>query len=69
MYDSTSHTFGFHSDGHTPLGLGVTIVAISEINGQYYSSIIPTTTFAGTTVTLNMQATTLAAFRTAVAAL
>jgi hypothetical protein len=69
LYDSASHTFGFHSDGHTPLGLSVTIVAISEINGSYFSSIVPTTTTANMVVPLTFQPTTLAAFTSAVNAL
>ena len=68
-YDSATHMFGFHSDGHTPLGLSVTIVALSEINGQYYSSIVPTTTTTNMIVPLTFQPTTLAAFTTAVDAL
>ncbi len=68
-YDSATHIFGFHSDGNTPLGLSVTVVAISEINGQYFSSIVSTTTSANMLVTLNFQPTTLAAFTAAVNAL
>ena len=68
-YTSATNTFGFHSDGHTPLGLSVTIVAMAKIGTQYYSCIVPTTTTTNMLVPLNMQATTLPAFKTAVSAL
>lgn len=68
-YDATNHICGFHSDGNTPIGISVSIVAISEKNGQYYSSIVSTTTVANMLVTLTMTPTTLADIKTQVALL
>lgn len=52
-----------------PIGLQVTIVALSEQNGDYYSSFTPITIQDNTPVTISMNATTLADFQSALDAL
>ncbi len=47
-----------------PIGLDATIVAISEISGDYYSAFVPITISAGHVENITLNATTLAQFET-----
>ncbi len=47
----------------TPVGTQIKIVAISEINGQYYSSITPVTVTANLTQSITLNPTTLSALK------
>lgn len=51
---------------NTPIGTQVTIVCISEIDGDYFSALVPVTVTANIVVPVTMSATTLSAFETAI---
>lgn len=49
-----------------PLNMSVTVVCISEIDGNYYSAFVPVTVTSNIVVPVTMSPTTLGAFETAV---
>lgn len=57
-YDGTN--FASYTNS-IPVGLSVTVVCISEINGDYFSAFVPVTVTANMVVPVTMNATTLAA--------
>ncbi len=63
LYQGTSNQI-FSAWYSLPIGLNVTIVAISEIGGQYYSSFTPATLTSGFNVNITLNATTLAQINT-----
>ena len=64
LYCGTTNLQAFGHWGQVPIGINATIVAISEINGQYYSAFVPTTITASMTSAVTLTATTNAAILT-----
>ena len=62
---SGSNLFETHYNG-IPIGMQLTIVAISELNGTYYSSITPITMTNNHSETITMTATTIADIQNAI---
>ncbi len=52
-----------------PIGLNITVVAVSDINGTYYSSFTNTMVIQGLNLPITLQPTTLAQFQAAALAL
>lgn len=65
MEYSGSNLFETHYNG-IPVGMQLTIVAISELNGTYYSSITPITMTANHSETITMTATTIVDIQNAI---
>lgn len=65
MEYSGSNLFETHYNG-IPIGMQLTIVAISELNGTYYSSITPITMTNNHSETITMTATTIADIQNAI---
>ncbi len=65
MEYSGSNLFETHYNG-IPVGMQLTIVAISELNGTYYSSFTPITMTANHSETITMTATTIADIQNAI---
>ena len=68
-YNPLTHIFSLDNGYEIPTGLNFTVVAISEIDGNYYSYIQNHTATAGMSINMNFTPTTLAAFWAAVDAL
>lgn len=65
MEYSGSNLFETHYNG-IPVGMQLTIVAISELNGTYYSSFTPITMTSNHSETLTMTATTITSIQNAI---
>jgi hypothetical protein len=59
-------TFDSGGGYEAPIGLSATIIAISLVNGQYYSAIVPITIAAGGNYSVTLAPTTLADFEAAI---
>ncbi len=64
LSQTTTNNQLFSAWYNLPIGMNVTIVAISEISGQYYSSFTPATLTSGFNPTITLNATTLAQINT-----
>jgi hypothetical protein len=65
----TSPNYYFHAGTHTPIGLSVTIIAISQKGSNYYYDILPETTAANAVFNVTMTQAPLSTIQAAVGAL
>ncbi len=63
-YDAGPSTFATGTSYAAPVGMGVTLVSLALINGDYYSSFTNSTLVVGHNETITYQPTTLAQFNT-----
>ncbi|MBK6775271.1 MAG: hypothetical protein IPG74_05275 [Flavobacteriales bacterium] len=61
-YNAGPSTFATGTSYAAPVGMGVTLVSLALINGDYYSSFTNSTLVVGHNETITYQPTTLAQF-------
>lgn len=66
LYNSSGSVFSTGQYYSLPVGLNVTVVAIAELDGAYYSSITPSIVSEGMDLQIDFSPTTLAQFEAAV---